>query len=184
MKTAIIAGVILIVLVVAGVVMFGRSAAPAAQNPQAQATTTGANGQPQVQGQDVTVGSGAVAQPGSKVSVLYEGKFTNGTVFDSSAAHGNQPLSFVLGEQSMILGFQVGVNGMREGGERIVQIPPALAYGTQDVKDPKTEQIVIPGNSTLVFDIKLVKVEAPVAATSTAAATTTVPASAATPKAK
>src|SRR3989344_7020961 len=89
----------------------------------------------QVQAQDVIVGTGKEATPGSKVSVTYTGKLTNGTVFDSTATHGNQPLVFSLGAQGLIQGFQIGVNGMREGGERLVSIPSSLGYGSEDVKD-------------------------------------------------
>ncbi len=87
-----------------------------------------------------------------------------------SAAHGNTPLRFALGTNGLIPGFQIGVNGMKVGGERKMAIPPALGYGTQDVRqdpnDPKSK-VIIPANSTILFDVKLVKVEA---ATSTPAA--------------
>ena len=42
-------------------------------------------------------------------------------------------------------------------GERRISIPPELGYGAQDVKDP-AGKVIIPANSTLIFDIKLVKV--------------------------
>lgn len=153
----IIIWVVLIIIVLVGLyfVFNGRSAAP--QQQQQAATTTAAS--TQVQAQDVTVGTGTEATPGSTVSVLYVGKLPDGTVFDSSAAHDNQPLTFTLGEQGLIPGFQIGVNGMKEGGERLMAIPPALGYGSQDVKDA-SGKVVIPANSTIVFDVKLVKVSA------------------------
>lgn len=114
----------------------------------------------QVQAQDVTVGTGAAAAPGSIVSVLYTGRLADGTVFDSSEAHGNEPLVFQLGAPGIIAGFQIGINGMQEGGKRVMQIPPALGYGGEDIKDP-SGNVVIPANSTLVFEVELVKVEAP-----------------------
>jgi FKBP-type peptidyl-prolyl cis-trans isomerase FkpA len=114
----------------------------------------------QVQAQEVSVGTGAEAVPGATVSVLYVGQLQDGTVFDSSAAHGNEPLTFVLGADGMIPGFQIGVNGMREGGERLMAIPAALGYGAQEVKDANGK-VIIPANSTIVFDVKLVKVVPP-----------------------
>lgn len=131
----------------------GSSAAPATEQT-AVTTTEQAN---QVQGQDVKVGTGAEAKPGDTVSVLYVGKFTDGTVFDSSTSHDNQPLTFVLGSQGLIPGFQIGVNGMKVGGERLLAIPPSLGYGGQDVKDT-AGKVIIPANSTLIFDVQLVKV--------------------------
>lgn len=126
---------------------------------QTTATTSAAVDQTQVQGQDVTVGTGAAATPGSVVSVLYVGKLQDGTVFDSSAAHGNQPLIFTLGEQGLITGFQIGVNGMKVGGERVIAVPATLGYGAQEVKDA-SGKVIIPANSTILFDVKLVKVQA------------------------
>ncbi|MCR4325382.1 MAG: FKBP-type peptidyl-prolyl cis-trans isomerase [Patescibacteria group bacterium] len=112
----------------------------------------------QVQGQDVTVGTGAEATPGSVVSVLYTGTLPDGTVFDSSEAHGNEPLVFTLGEQGLLPGFQIGINGMKVGGERLLSIPPSLAYGAQDVTDADGN-VIIPANSTLIFSVKLINVE-------------------------
>lgn len=112
-----------------------------------------------VQAQDVTVGTGALAGPGSVVSILYVGRLADGTVFDSSEAHDNQPLVFQLGTPGIIPGFQIGVNGMREGGERRMVIPSSLGYGGQDVKNPDGA-VIVPANSTLTFDVKLLTVTA------------------------
>lgn len=170
-KTTIFGVVAIVALLVAGALAFtslGRSQQPvattAAEPTAQQPVATG----DQVQAQEVTVGTGKQAAPGSVVSVLYVGKLQDGTIFDSSEAHNNQPLQFQLGAEGLIAGFQVGVNGMKQGGERLIAIPPALGYGAQDVKD-ETGKVIIPANSTLIFDIKLVKVEdAPPAPTQTA----------------
>lgn len=150
-----------VIVVIGGFFLFKSMNSGSAQNQNANATTTAQSGQ--VQGQEITVGTGATATPGSTVSVLYVGRLPDGTVFDSSAAHGNQPLTFVLGSEDMIAGFQVGVNGMKEGGERIIAIPPSLGYGAQEVKDT-SGKVIIPANSTIVFNVQLVKV---IASTST-----------------
>lgn len=165
MKTIIIGIVVLIIIVIGAyaLIKYSSPAVPANQAPAGQNTTD------QVQAQEVTVGTGTAAAPGTVVSVLYIGKLSDGTVFDSSAAHNNEPLKFQLGTPGLIAGFQVGVNGMKEGGERLISIPAALGYGAQDVKD-NAGKVIIPANSTLVFDIKLVKVEQ---APATAPATTT-----------
>ena len=140
------------------------AAQPPATDPN---VTTPTEAETQVQAQDVTVGTGLQANPGDTVSVLYIGKLPDGTVFDSSEAHGNEPLTFTLGAEGLIPGFQIGVNGMKEGGERLMAIPPSLGYGAQDVKDADGK-VVIPANSTIVFDVKLVKVTPAAAAPATA----------------
>lgn len=162
-----------IIIWVVAIVVIGAAAYyvlknyPASSQPatttgaQAAATTTPPD---QVQGQEVKIGTGDEAKPGLVVTVDYVGKLTDGTVFDSSVAR-KQPLVFTLGAQGIIPGFQVGVNGMKVGGERLLAIPPSLGYGAQQIGS-------IPPNSTLIFDVKLLKVEQP----KPAATTTTAPA--------
>jgi FKBP-type peptidyl-prolyl cis-trans isomerase len=158
----IVVWVVVLIVVILGVYaayafMKSPSTPPGSQGAaaaSAQATSTD-----QVQAQEVKVGTGAQATPGSKVSVLYVGKLTDGTVFDSSSLHNNQPLSFVLGSQDMIPGFQIGVNGMKVGGQRVMAIPPSLAYGDKPVTNPQTGQVLIPANSTIVFEVQLVDVQ-------------------------
>ncbi len=153
-----IIGVIVALLLIGGGAYYyftsPAETAPAANTTQDQAAAPTGE---QVQGQDVTVGEGTEALPGKVVTLEYEGRFQDGTVFDSSASHG-QPLTFQLGAPGIIPGFQIGVNGMKVGGERNLAIPPSLGYGGQDIKDPEGKTI-IPANSTLIFNVKLLKVE-------------------------
>jgi len=153
---AILVGLVVIIIAVGGYFAYKNYAGTG--EPAGGDTGTPATGE-QVQAQDITVGTGEEATPGSVVSVLYVGKFSDGTVFDSSEARGNVPLVFTLGAQGLIPGFQIGVNGMKVGGERLMAVPPSLGYGSQDVKDSEGK-VVIPANSTLIFNVKLVKVEA------------------------
>ena len=110
--------------------------------------------------QDITVGDGAGAVPGSVVSVLYVGMLEDGSVFDSSEAYNNEPLVFTLGDPGLIAGFQFGVNGMREGGERVMVVPPSLGYGAQEIQGAEGN-VIIPANSTLIFNVRLLNVTIP-----------------------
>jgi hypothetical protein len=104
-----------------------------------------------LESKDVKVGTGSEAKTGDRVTIHYTGTLTNGTKFDSSVDK-NSPLVFVLGDGSMIKGFDQGIQGMKVGGKRQLTIPPALGYGSRDKGN-------IPPNSTLKFDIELLKVE-------------------------
>ncbi len=109
----------------------------------------------QLQITDEVVGTGAVAAAGDTVTVNYVGSLTDGTVFDASANHGTAGFTFTLGAGQVIKGWDEGIVGMRVGGTRKLVIPAALAYGNQAVGN------VIPANSTLVFTVELLKVQAP-----------------------
>jgi peptidylprolyl isomerase len=96
-------------------------------------------------------GKGAVAKPGQSVVVHYTGWLkSNGKKFDSSVDHG-QPFTFSLGGHQVIQGWDEGVAGMKTGEKRQLVIPPALGYG------PDGHPPVIPPNSTLIFDVELIK---------------------------
>jgi len=103
---------------------------------------------------DEVLGVGAEATAGNIVSVNYVGTLTNGKKFDSSYDR-NQPFSFVLGIGKVIAGWDEGVAGMKVGGKRKLAIPPALAYGNQSVGNG-----LIPPNSTLIFEVELLGVQA------------------------
>src|SRR3989344_1881262 len=104
--------IVIVALVVGGYYLYMNYSGTPVDNANQETPTD------QVQAQDVTVGTGALAEPGSIVSVLYVGRLEDGTVFDSSEAHGNEPLVFQLGAPGIIPGFQTGGDGMREGGAR------------------------------------------------------------------
>ena len=79
--------------------------------------------------QDLKVGSGATATPSATVSVNYIGvACSTGKIFDSSYT-ANQPATFPL--SGVIKGWQDGIPGMKIGGQRLLGIPPAQAYGSQ-----------------------------------------------------
>ncbi|MCX6790382.1 MAG: FKBP-type peptidyl-prolyl cis-trans isomerase [Candidatus Kaiserbacteria bacterium] len=101
---------------------------------------------------DDVVGTGSVAASGDSVTVQYVGMLTDGTVFDASKNHGTTGFTFNLGAGQVIKGWDQGVAGMKEGGKRTLIIPASLAYGSQSPSP------AIPANSTLVFEVELVKV--------------------------
>ena len=68
---------------------------------------------------------------GDKVKIEYTGTLDDGTVFDSSAEHGN-PLEFEVGSGQVIKGFDDATLGMKEGEEKQFSIEPADAYGEHD----------------------------------------------------
>jgi FKBP-type peptidyl-prolyl cis-trans isomerase len=99
---------------------------------------------------DVVVGKGPQPKVGDTVVVNYTGKFMSGKVFDTSV--GKPPFTFRLGHGEVIKGWDEGVGSMHVGGKRRLLIPPALAYGKAGYPG------VIPPNSTLRFDVELLKI--------------------------
>ncbi len=70
------------------------------------------------------------AQNGDTVRIHYTGTLDNGTQFDSS--EGREPLEFTLGSNSVIPGFEAGVEGMEVGEQKQINIPPEEAYGERN----------------------------------------------------
>jgi len=90
---------------------------------------------------------------GDNLHMHYTGTlYEDGSEFDSSIPRG-QPLTFQLGTGRVIKGWDQGLVGMCEGEKRKLIIPPELGYGASG-SPPK-----IPGNSVLVFEVELVKIE-------------------------
>ncbi len=86
----------------------------------------------------------------NKVSVHYEGRLTDGTVFDSSYERG-EPIEFPLA--NVIAGWTEGVQLMSEGDKFRFYIPPNLGYGERG-----TPGGPIGPNEALIFDVELLKV--------------------------
>ena len=105
-----------------------------------------------LQVQDVTIGDGEEARPGHLATVHYVGvAWKNGQEFDASWNRGST-FRFPLGKRQVIPGWDQGVEGMRVGGRRRLEIPPALAYGKRGAGG------VIGPDETLVFVVDLVGV--------------------------
>jgi FKBP-type peptidyl-prolyl cis-trans isomerase FkpA len=106
---------------------------------------------------DIRLGSGTAAQLGDAVLVHYTGWLQNadgsrGSKFDSSRDRG-QPFTFTLGQGQVIKGWEEGVRGMKVGGQRRLIIPSVLGYGVRGAAGG-----MIPPNSTLIFEVELIKV--------------------------
>ncbi|MDC3234963.1 FKBP-type peptidyl-prolyl cis-trans isomerase [Candidatus Puniceispirillum sp.] len=99
-------------------------------------------------------GKGDLATANQQISVHYEGKLTDGTVFDASRPRG-QPFSFTLGKGQVIKGWDLGVEGMAIGEIRRLTIPPELGYGATGAGG------FIPPNATLIFEVELLAVSKP-----------------------
>ena len=109
----------------------------------------------ELQIETLTAGDGMTAEAGKRVSVHYEGRLADGSVFDASRPRG-QPFAFTIGAGQVIRGWEEGVDGMQVGESRRLTIPPELGYGAEGVGD------VIPPNATLVFEIELLSVSDPI----------------------
>lgn len=94
-------------------------------------------------------GTGKSPSAQSKVSVNYEGRLLDGTVFDSSFAR-NEAVDFQVSQ--VIQGWTEGLQLMKEGAKYRFFIPAKLAYGEIGAGDS------IGPNSTLIFDVELLKV--------------------------
>ena len=96
-------------------------------------------------------GTGTVSPKATDtVTVNYEGKLLDGTVFDSSYQRG-QPASFPLNQ--VIPGWTEGLQLMKAGDKFKFIIPAPLAYGANSPTP------AIPPNSTLVFEVELLSIQ-------------------------
>lgn len=94
-----------------------------------------------------TPGTGAHPTLANRVEVRYKGYFLDGTVFDQTT--GSKTVVFPLA--GLILGWQIAIPLLKEGGKGIFIHPSALAYGSRG-------QGSIGPNEVLVFEIELVRI--------------------------
>jgi FKBP-type peptidyl-prolyl cis-trans isomerase len=106
--------------------------------------------------QELEIGTGATAEIG-KIAVVHligwlDDNGQKGKEFISSHDRG-KPVSFKLGTEKVMQGWNVGVSGMKVGGKRRLMIPSELGYGTKGVDD------VVPPNADLIFEVELLDVK-------------------------
>ena len=104
---------------------------------------------------DLIEGTGRLALPGNTLTVNYIGAHFDGKVFDSSYDQGDHPLSFTLGGERVIRGWDEGLVGMRAGGRRQLVIPPEMGYGPEGGGPGHP----IGPNETLIFVVDLISVD-------------------------
>ncbi|WP_375579900.1 FKBP-type peptidyl-prolyl cis-trans isomerase [Marivirga tractuosa] len=109
-------------------------------------------------------GSGEKPSNGDRVEVNYVGKFLDGEVFDTSIesvakdagvyseARTYEPFSFILGQRQVILGWDVGIKLLNEGGKATLILPSYMAYG------PRGNTSIEP-NTVLLFEVELVSIQ-------------------------
>ena len=101
---------------------------------------------------DLRVGSGPAAHPGATAVIHFVGWLSdNGQrgkeIYNSRQER--QPVSFVIGTEKVMQGWNQGVTGMQPGGRRMLRIPPELGYGAKAVDG------IVPANAHLIFIIEL-----------------------------
>ncbi len=99
---------------------------------------------------EIRAGEGAAAETGDQLSVHYEARFVDGTLFASS--YDSEPFSFVLGEDDTALIWNTGLIGMQEGAIRILVVPSQLGSGILPLD-------TAPVDNTFILEIELLSVE-------------------------
>ncbi|CAE6451560.1 unnamed protein product [Rhizoctonia solani] len=89
---------------------------------------------------------------GDQVTIHYTGTLLDGTKFDSSRDGNRGPFQTQIGTGKVIKGWDHGVPQIPVGGKARLTIPPDMGYGARGYPP------VIPGNSTLIFEVELLKI--------------------------
>ena len=95
----------------------------------------------------IAAGADEKISPNDTVWVNYKGTLIDGTVFDEN--HSEEGIEFVANR--VIRGWTEGLGLVGEGGKLVLYIPSDLAYGERG------NQAIEP-NSTLIFDVEVLKV--------------------------
>jgi len=105
---------------------------------------------------DMKTGTGLVATEGMTATIQFTGWLDNqgarGKEIYNSRSRG-EPVSFVIGTDKVMPAWNEGVLGMQVGGQRLLLVPPGMAYGKRAIDD------IIPANASMQFIINLVRLE-------------------------
>lgn len=105
---------------------------------------------------DIKVGSGRSPKIGEKVTINTKVMTQDSTVLEDTFKN-HRPVSFVLYDidnekLQVIKGLAEGIMTMKEGGKRVLWIPPEMGFGSR-------RQHTIPANATLIVTVELLKIE-------------------------
>lgn len=106
--------------------------------------------------QDLKPGMGEVSEPGDVVTMHFVGWLDadgrkGKEIYNSRRER--EPVSFVLGTDKVMQGWNDGVIGMQTGGKRLLMLPPSLGYGSRGVEG------IIPPDARLIFVIDVLSIE-------------------------
>lgn len=104
-----------------------------------------------VQYRALTTGDGPLPTDTTRLQVNYEGRLTDGTVFDSSYEEGRGPITVDMAQPGVIPGWVTALKHMPAGSTWEVTIPYDQAYGPRG-REPK-----IPPFATLIFKVEVLK---------------------------
>jgi len=96
-------------------------------------------------------GAGISPSNTSKVTINYIGKLLSNVVCDS-ASNKEWPMT------SLVTGFQIGLPLIKKGGKIKLILPSSYGYGCTPIYDA-SNNVKVPANSILVFDIELLNVQ-------------------------
>lgn len=148
------AGIAVVALAGAGLAWWGTGSIRSdyASNEQYLADNADADGvtvtKSGLQIQTIRSGEGAPPTDNDVAMISITGTLRDGTVFQEPAS-GPFPVS------GGIPGFTEALKLMQKGGKYKIWIPSDLGYGPNDIPDPKTGEVGIPGGSVLIFDVEL-----------------------------
>jgi len=103
-------------------------------------------------------------QKNDLVKIKYKSFLSNGQMYDSSEGPGRKPLAVKFGAGQMLPGWEEGLEGMKMGQTRVIQVPPSMAYGDKGVEIPTKDggkEYLVPPNERLQFELTLVQVSLP-----------------------
>jgi FKBP-type peptidyl-prolyl cis-trans isomerase FkpA len=114
-------------------------------NADAEGVTVTASG---LQIKTIRGGEGKPPSDADVAIMNLKGTLRDGTVFQPET-RGPLPVA------GSIPGFSEALKMMQKGGKYQIWIPSKIGYGSQDIPDPRTGGIAIPGDSLLIFEVEL-----------------------------
>ena len=86
-----------------------------------------------------------------------EYNYEKGHIFDKALFDDGPPATFTL--NGIVRGWSTALQHMKKGDKWEIWIPYQLGYGREGKIDPNTKRIIVPGYSTLVFEMEVVNVK-------------------------